>query len=104
MLIDECLPWKLGRLLTGHDCVGVVKAGFAGKSNGDLLRSAEAAGFDVLITNDQNLVYQQNLRALQIAVIGISAESNKLEYLRPYVPALLKALRKVNPGQAIKLD
>jgi hypothetical protein len=67
VLIDECLPWKLGRLLTGHDCVGVVKAGFAGKSNGDLLRSTGAAGFDVLITNDQNLAYQQNIPSFRMA-------------------------------------
>jgi hypothetical protein len=59
VLIEECLPWKLGRLLTGHECVGVVKAGFAGKSNGSLLRLAEADGFDVLITIDQNLAHQQ---------------------------------------------
>lgn len=66
ILIDECVPWELGRHSTGHECRSVVEAGFSGKKNGVLLILAAQAGFDVLVTVDQGIPYQQNLDGLQI--------------------------------------
>src|SRR5258708_495659 len=62
VLIDECAPRALKRLLVdrGHDCSTVQEAGWSGKHNGELLNLAETA-FDVLVTVDPNLRYQQNL-------------------------------------------
>jgi len=59
ILIDECLDWRLGRALTGHDCVSVQKRGWSGIQNGNLLALAQEE-FDVFLTADRNLSFQQN--------------------------------------------
>ena len=63
LLIDECVDERLRLSFPRHDCVTVRFAGLAGLKNGQLLDAAEAAGFDVLITVDQNIPRQQNLGA-----------------------------------------
>lgn len=103
VLIDECVPWKLGRHLAGHQCEGVAKAGFAGKKNGALLTLAERAGFDVLPTVDQGIGHQQRLEGLQIALIIIAAQSNKMEALVPHVPQCLEVLRFILPGEVVRV-
>ncbi len=103
VLIDECVPWKVGKYLTGHRCEGVVRAGFGGKKNGALLASAEQAGFDVLLTVDQGIPYQQSLKGLSISVLVVHAQSNKLEALLPHLPACLDALRSIVPGVVVRV-
>ena len=103
VLIDECIPWKLGRQLIGHECEGVVRAGFAGQNNGALLALAEQAGYNVLVTVDQGIPYQQQIQARTIAVVLIHATSNKIEALLPHVPACLEALRSIQPGQVVRV-
>ncbi len=68
ILIDECLDWRLCRALSGHDCVSVQKLGWDGLTNGALLRKAEQE-FDVFLTGDRNLMFQQQLSTLDIAVL-----------------------------------
>jgi len=68
ILIDECLDWRLGRALTGHDCVSVQKMGWGGIKNGKLLALAQAE-FDVFLTADRNLSFQQNTTKFEIAVV-----------------------------------
>jgi hypothetical protein len=60
VLLDECVPWPMHRLLSGHTCSSVQDKGWGGIKNGDLLQRAEGQ-FDLFITSDQNLRYQQNL-------------------------------------------
>ena len=76
VLLDESLPRPLGRLLTGHDVRTVAQEGWASFENGDLLR-VSGARFDVLLTADQNLEFQQNPTTLPIAVIVLVADSNQ---------------------------
>lgn len=61
ILLDECIPRKLKGALANHDCKTVPEAGLAGKKNGALLSLAEGAGFDIFLTMDKGLQYQQNL-------------------------------------------
>lgn len=96
ILLDEDLPRRLGNLLVGHEVSTVPRSGWAGVKNGKLLTLA-AAQFDVFLTMDQNLEYQQNLAALPVAVLVIQAASNRIEHLEPIVPAILKALNHVVP-------
>ena len=70
--------------------------GWTSLSNGDLLRKA-AAAFDVLITADQNIQFQQNLRTLPLAVVVLVADSNRLESLAPLVPDVLRTLSNLPP-------
>ena len=71
VLLDECVPWPMHKLLTGHDCISTQWRGWGGIKNGDLIRLAEEE-FDLFITSDQNLRYQQNLSGRLIAILELS--------------------------------
>ena len=101
VLLDEQLPRQLAWRLVGHDVRTVQQESWAGLKNGDLLKVAEAAGFSVFLTGDQNLVYQQNLKKRNLGVIVLAASSNALEDLLPLVADALAAIGRVKPGQVI---
>jgi PIN like domain len=75
VLLDECVPRALGKELVDHDVRTVAEAGWAGVTNGELLQRA-AGLFDVLLTVDRNLEYQQNFAGVRLAVIVVHAPSN----------------------------
>ncbi len=102
LLLDECVPKRLGREFRGHQVVTAVEAGWAGLSNGALLRAA-AEEFDAFITVDQGVQFQQNLAGAAIRVVVIVAERNTLEALRPLVPKVLEALQTLTVGQLIRV-
>ncbi len=83
LLLDESIPVKFRRLLPNHDVRTVVEMGWSGVKNGKLLALAAADGFDVFVTVDKNLPYQQNLTTLPVAVIVLDAVSNELPALQP---------------------
>ena len=90
VLLDECLPARLARLLTGHAVTTVPRRGWAGIKNGALLTLAEKE-CDVFVTVDRKISVQRDLMKFNIAVVLIRARSNRLEDIRPLVPELLKA-------------
>src|SRR6266446_1761195 len=98
LLLDENLDWRLGRSLPGHQVESVPLLGWAGIQNGELLRKAVEARFDVLVTMDSNMVHQQNLGRYAIAVVALRANSNRLADTSPLMPALLALLPQLNPG------
>jgi predicted nuclease of predicted toxin-antitoxin system len=71
ILLDECVPWPMHRLLADHTCTSVQAQGWSGIRNGDLLQRAEGE-FDLFITSDQNIRYQQNLTGRAIAILELS--------------------------------
>ena len=85
VLLDECVPWPLHKLLPGHQCTTAQRQGWGGFKNGDLLNVAEAE-FDLFITSDQNIRYQQNLAERRIAILELS--SNDLRRIRNAAPAI----------------
>jgi hypothetical protein len=101
--LDECLPRKSGRYLSGHAARHVTAMGWATIKNGQLLVLTEKE-FDVFITVDRNLSFQQHLPKFRIAVLVLSAPSNRLADLLPLVPAILAALPKSKPGRALSLS
>ena len=104
VLIDECAPKALKKHVTnhGHECLTVQEAGWSGKQNGELLSLAEAA-FDVLVTVDTNLRYQQNLAGRRIAIVILYSSSNRLEHLRQHFPACVLAIEKIKPGEMVQI-
>jgi predicted nuclease of predicted toxin-antitoxin system len=100
LLIDECLPRALKRLLAEHECRTVQEMGWSGTQNGALLLLAEQ-GFDVLVTVDQGMEHEQNLANRKIALLVLGARSNQIEDLVPIIPAALAALRGIQPGQTV---
>jgi hypothetical protein len=90
VLLDECLPKRLKRELVGHDARTAPEMGWASKRNGELLALA-VGHFEIFITADRNLSYQQDLSAFDIAIVVLVARSNRLED-RALVPQLLEVL------------
>lgn len=101
ILLDECLPADLAGELRGHAVRTVTQAGWSGIENGELLRLA-SRHHDVFLTIDQRLDREQSIPAT-LAVITIKAPSNRIESLRPLIPALLKALATVKAGQSVRV-
>jgi predicted nuclease of predicted toxin-antitoxin system len=100
LLIDECLPRTLKRLLGDHECRTVQEMGWSGKKNRVLLSLAE---LEFLVTVDQSIEYEQNLANRRMAVLLLTARSNQIEDLEPIIPAALTALRSIHPGSAIRV-
>jgi Domain of unknown function (DUF5615) len=98
LLLDECVPRALRKELPGHDVRTVAEEGWAGLRNGDLLKRA-AERFDLFLTINRNLEYQQNFAGRKLAVIVVHAPSNDVEVLRPFMPAVLAAIPKCKPGK-----
>ena len=99
VLIDECVDWRLARDIPGHSVKTARQMGWTTIKNGELLALA-AAEFDVFVTVDRNLSFQQKLGSYPIAVIVLAAKSNRLADLRPLVPKLLAAIERAAPGVA----
>jgi predicted nuclease of predicted toxin-antitoxin system len=102
VLLDECVPRKLRRELPGHDVFTVTERGWSGVKNGELLALAEAE-FDVFLTVDQNLKFQQNLKALRIGVILLVARNNRLRTLLPLMPEMRAAFESIKAGDFVRV-
>jgi hypothetical protein len=96
VLLDESLPRPLAKLLTGHGVHTVSELKWTGLKNGALLTKA-ASAFDVVLTADQNIEFQQNLAKLPVAVVVLVADNNRIESLEPLVPELLRVLDTLQP-------
>ena len=103
VLIDECVDERMRKCFPNHDCQTARFAGLAGLQNGQLLAAAEAAKFDVLLTVDQGIEYQQNLTGRHIAIIVFHAKSNRLRDLAPHVPACLACIASIRSGQILRI-
>ena len=101
ILLDECVPWPLRHLLVGHECMTASYRGWGGFSNGELLRMAEAE-FDLFITADQNLRYQQNLAERRIAILELS--TNDLRRLQAAAGMITNAVNAMAAGNYRHLD
>ena len=103
VLIDECVDERLRLLFPGHDCQTARFAGLAGLKNGRLLEAAEGAGFDVLITVDQNIPDQQNLSGSKVSILILCGPTNRLLDLTPLVPAAISALASIGRGGVARI-
>ena len=99
ILLDECIPRKLKYRLPDQECQTVPEAGFAGKKNGSLLDLAESAGFEIFVTMDKGLEFEQNLAGRSIAILILRAKSNRLADLLPLVPDLLRTMKVARKGE-----
>lgn len=101
VLIDESLPVNLHLLVSGHDIFTVEYMGWKGMKNGKLLAAAESGGFDLMLTSDGNIPYQQNLRGSKMAVLVLP--SNDINILRGMVPLITEAISGMKPGRVSKM-
>ena len=99
LLLDECVDRRFAKELPGHFVKTVPQMGWATIKNGDLLALAQNE-FDVFITVDRNLPFQQNLSKFNVAVVVLQATSNRLADLKPLAPKVLAILASLIKGTA----
>ena len=92
------MNWRLAAAITGHEAKSVQKIGWTGLKNGELLAWAEKE-FDIFLTGDQNLSFQQHTRKYDIGIIVLKTKGTKLQDILPLVPCLLDTLKNIKPGQ-----
>jgi hypothetical protein len=100
IILDECLPRRLGAHLVGHAVTSVQKAGWAGVTNGELLSRIDG-NFEAFVTVDRNLPAQQRLGSHSFGIVVLRAASNRTEHLLPLVPEILAALSALQAGRVI---
>ena len=103
VLLDECVTHYLKRDFAGHDVFTVEEAGFKGLKNGSLLQAASGK-YDVLITVDRNLQYQQNLKNIGVAVIILKAQRSIYPMLKPLMPQVLLLLGRIKEGEIVTVS
>jgi predicted nuclease of predicted toxin-antitoxin system len=103
LLLDECVTRLVRDDFAGHEVWTVEEAGFKGLENGELLKAASVI-YDVLITVDRNIPYQQNIVGLNIAVLILAAKRNSYVHLKPLLPKALSALESIKMGSAVLID
>ena len=85
-----------------HEAVTVAYAGFSGRKNGALLQAAEDAGFEVFVTGDRSLEYEQNLTRKKLAVVALSA--NSWNIVKNHIPAIAAAIDAARAGKVVRVD
>ena len=103
VLLDECVPRRLKFRLTPHDCQTVPEAGFAGRTNGELLTLAEKAEFHVFISVDRGISYQQSLAGRRLGVVLLNAKTNQYADLLPLVEDCLRCISLVRPREVYRV-
>lgn len=98
VLLDEQIPVDLATELVGHEVSSVTGVGWQSITNGELLLRATGR-FDVLVTMDRNLQFQQNLAAAGVGIVLIRAASNRMRDLRPLIPEILQSLSGLRAGE-----
>ena len=101
ILLDECVPWPMHKLLGSHACASVQGKGWGGIKNGDLLQRAEAE-FDLFITSDQNIRYQQNLTGRRIAILELS--TNDISRIEAASVLIEETIRTIGPDEFKQLN
>lgn len=102
ILIDECLDWRICRALIDHQCRSVRDAGWTRFTNGTLLEKPQQR-FDVFLTGDRNLNFQQNAQTFDIAIVILEAGSTRLSDTLELIPEVLTVLKTIQPGQVARI-
>ncbi len=97
------MPRRLTRDFVNYKIFTIDEAGFKGLKNGNLIGAASGI-FDVLITVDKNIEHQQNKKDLPIAILILSAKSNRYESLSPLIHEALEVLENIKIGEIIKIE
>ena len=101
ILLDNCTPRGIASALRGHTVKECRSQGWDRLKNGELLNAAETAGFEVFLTSDQNICYQQNLGCRKIAIVVL--RSGAWELLRPHLDRIRTAVEEAGPGSVTEI-
>jgi hypothetical protein len=96
-LLDECLDWRFARDIAGHEVKTERQMAWSGIRNGELLGRASTS-FDVFVTVDHNIVFQQPISSFRLGIVVLRARNNSRAELRRLIPTLLDAIAAAKPG------
>jgi hypothetical protein len=102
IIFDQATPVPIRSYLEGHTVRTAAQQGWDRLRNGDLLTAAEKAGFDILLTTDKNMRYQQNLAGRKIAIVVLGQQ--QWPRLRPHVQRVIDAVSACTPGSYTEVD
>jgi len=104
ILLDECLPDELKETVTGmgHECQTVRRVGYGSEKNGEILALAEGR-WNVLLTSDRNIKYQQNMTGRSVSIVILLAKSNRMKDLLSLLPACAEALISIQPARIVEV-
>jgi len=103
VLLDNNVTHHLAPFLTGHEVVHARQLGWSDLQNGDLIAAAEEAGFEVILTTDKNMRYQQNIKGRRISILLLSNYRITLDHLKPLVLNILRALAELPRGSFLTI-
>ncbi len=102
ILFDHGTPSGIARSLAGHEVTEAIERGWDRISNGELLTAAEAAGFELLLTTDKNIRYQQNLKGRKIAIVVLGNSAWRM--VRIHLDRIAVAVNEVTPGSYVEVE
>jgi hypothetical protein len=102
ILFDQATPVPIRSHLEGHEVRTAAQEGWSTLKNGELLSAAEASGFDIFLTTDKNIRYQQNLSQRKIAIVVLAEQ--QWPRVRPHVRLVLDAINAATPGSQMEVD
>ncbi|MBS1701549.1 MAG: hypothetical protein JST12_07805 [Armatimonadetes bacterium] len=104
VLLDNCVDRRFAKLLTNHEVIHAREMGWAELSNGILIKEAESNEFDVMITVDKNLQYQQSLVGRKLSIITLNSLFVDFRAIEPLAPSVLQILQSIESGSFVKID
>jgi hypothetical protein len=102
IIFDQATPVPICPYLEGHTVRTAAQQGWDKLKNGDLLTAAEEAGFDILLTTDKNMRYQQNLAGREIAIVVPGQQ--QWPQLRPHIQRVIEAVNAATPGSFVEVE
>jgi hypothetical protein len=102
ILFDHGTPRSIARWLQGHTVVEAIEKGWDKLNNGALLKAAEEAGFDVLLSTDKNIQFQQNLKERRIAIVILGNPQRPT--VHRYIDRVIAAVTAATPGSYVEVD
>ena len=104
ILLDECVTKRLKKFLTEFEVFTVTESGWSGIKNGELLTLCIENGFDILLTIDKNLMFQQNLDKLSLTIIVLNSTTSKVEELITFLPSCKSRIDTLEKFKAYLMD
>lgn len=104
LLLDECVPKRLARLVVGHEVRTVGDMRWTSSPDRNLLKRASDEGFDAVVTVDRSLAFQQRISGLPLTLLVLRAQTNRFAELSALIPKLLTALNHLRPGTVVTIE
>jgi len=104
ILLDECVNKRLKSYLKDFEVYTVTEMGWSGTKNGELMSLCAVGCFDIILTIDKNMIYQQNIEKYPISIVVLNSQTSKIEELNHFIPSLLKQIHHLEKNKAYIIE